>query len=250
MREPASGIRGGAAGEGGGQQAARFAEAYNRRVSNGVYQDRRDAGRALARAIAEARLPDLNDAIVLGLARGGVPVAFEVAVACRLALDVMIVRKIGVPGNREYAMGAVASGGAVVINPDVARDFHMSEEMLGHEIEAQKQEIERLENLYREGRPPIEFGEGGVILVDDGLATGASMRAAVRAVRPQAKRVTVTIPVGARSTCVELTKEVDHMVCAMMPEPLQAVSLFYRNFEPTSDEEVRWLLAEARQRSA
>ena len=220
--------------------------AYNRGVSNTIYQDRRDAGRVLAQAIAEAHLPDLNATIVLGLVRGGVPVAFEVAVAGGLPLDVMIVRKIGAPGNREYAMGAVASGGAVVLNPEVVRNFHMTEEKLHQVIEAQKQEIERLEGLYREGRPPIEFGEGGVILVDDGLATGASMRAAVRAVRPRAKRVTVAVPVGARSTCSELSQEVDHMVCAMMPEPLEAVSLFYRDFEPTSDEEVQWLLTEGR----
>jgi len=218
-------------------------------VSSGIYQDRRDAGRVLAQAIADSHLPDLQNAIVLGLVRGGVPVAFEVAMACGLPLDVMIVRKIGAPGNREYAMGAVASGGAVVLNADVMRDFYMTEERLHPVIEAHKREIERLESLYREGRPPIEFGEGGVILVDDGLATGVSMRAAVRAVRGLAKRVTVAIPVGARSTCSELSKEVDHMVCAMTPEPLEAVSLFYREFEPTSDEEVRALLAEARQRS-
>jgi predicted phosphoribosyltransferase len=217
-------------------------------VLNGIYQDRRDAGRVLAQAIAEAHLPDLQDAIVLGLVRGGVPVAFEVAMACGLPLDVMIVRKIGAPGNREYAMGAVASGGAVVLNAGVVRDFCMTEEKLRHVIETQKQEIERLESLYREGRPPIEFGEGGVILVDDGLATGASMRAAVRAVRSRAKRVTVAVPVGARSTCGELRKEVDHMVCPMMPEPLEAVSLFFLDFEPTSDEEVRRLLADARSR--
>jgi putative phosphoribosyl transferase len=213
-----------------------------------IYQNRREAGRMLAQAIAEAHLPDLNDAIVLGLVRGGVPVAFEVAIACELPLDVMIVRKIGAPGNREYAMGAVSSGGAVVLNPGVVRDFYVTEEKLRHVIEAQKQEIERLENLYREKRPPIEFGEGGVILVDDGLATGASMRAAVSAVRPLTKRVTVAVPVGARSTCSELSAEVDHMVCRMIPERLEAVSLFYRDFEPTSDEEVRWLVAEARKR--
>jgi len=214
-----------------------------------IYQDRRDAGRVLAQAIAEAHLPDLSDAIVLGLVRGGVPVAFEVAMACGLPLDVMIVRKIGAPGNREYAMGAVASGGTVVLNPGVVRDFYLTEDKLRHVVDAQKQEIERLESLYREGRPPVQFGEGGVILVDDGLATGASMRAAVRAVRPRAKRVTVAVPVAARSTCSELSKEVDHVICAMTPDPLEAVSLFYREFEPTSDEEVRELLAQARQRS-
>jgi predicted phosphoribosyltransferase len=214
-----------------------------------IYHDRRDAGRVLAQALIEANLQHLKDATVLGLARGGVPVAFEVALACGLPLDVMIVRKIGAPGNREYAMGAVASGGEVVLNFDVVRDFRVSEEKLRQVIEEQEKEIERLESLYRGGRPPVEFGEGGVILVDDGLATGASMRAAVRAVRPRAKRVTVAVPVAARSTCLELSKEVDQMVCASTPDPLEAVSLFYREFGPTSDEELRELLQLARLRS-
>lgn len=224
-----------------------------------IYQDRREAGRVLAQAVADAHLPDIANAIVLGLVRGGVPVAFEVATALGLPLDVMIVRKVGAPGNREFAMGAVASAGAnaaagavaavaagaVVLNPEVVRGFGVPEEKLRQLIDEQKHEIERLENLYREGRPPVEFGHGGVILVDDGLATGASMRAAVRAVRPRAKLVTIAVPVAARSTCVELGKEVDHVVCPMMPEPLEAVSLFYREFGPTSDDEVRALLAEA-----
>jgi len=219
-----------------------------------IYQDRREAGQVLAQAVAEAHLPDVQDAVVLGLVRGGVPVAFEVAMALGLPLDVMIVRKIGAPGNREFAMGAVASGGAlapegaVVLNPDVVIGFGVSDEKLRHLIHEQKREIERLESVYREGLSPLEFGEGGVILVDDGLATGASMRAAVRAVQPRARRVTVAVPVAARSTCEELSKEVDRMVCPMMPEPLEAVSLFYRDFAPTSDEEVRALLAEARRR--
>ena len=213
-----------------------------------IYQDRSEAGRVLAHSVAEAHLPGVKGAVVLGLVRGGVPVAFEVAMALALPLDVMIVRKIGAPGNREFAMGAVASGGAVVLNPEVVQGFGVSEEKLRYLIEEQQEEIERLESLYREGRSPVEFGEGGVILVDDGLATGASMRAAVRSVRPCAKRVTVAVPVAARSTCSELSKEVDHLVCAMMPEPLEAVSLFYRDFTATSDEEVRTLLAEARKR--
>jgi len=218
-------------------------------VGERIYQDRREAGKALARTVLDAGLPDLKDAVVLGLVRGGVPVAFEVAMALGLPLDVMIVRKIGAPGNREFAMGAAASGGAVVLNPEVVAGYGVSEERLRNLIEEQRTEIGRLEKLYREGRPPVEFGEGGVILVDDGLATGASMRAAVQAVRPRARRVTVAVPVGARSTCEELGKEVDHMVCPLMPDPLEAVSLFYREFGPTEDEEVRTLLTEARQRS-
>lgn len=202
----------------------------------------------LAQVLAEARLPDVRNAVVLGLVRGGVPVAYEVAMALKLPLDVMIVRKIGAPGNREFAMGAVASGGAVVLNPDVVRGFNVSEQKLRYVIQIQKQEIERLESLYRQGLPPVKLSDGGVILVDDGVATGASIRAAVRAVRPIAKHVTVAVPVGARSTCAELGKEVDQMVCAMTPEPLEAVSLFYREFGPTSDEEVRALLEDAGKR--
>jgi putative phosphoribosyl transferase len=202
----------------------------------------------LARAVLEADVPDLKDAVVLGLVRGGVPVAYQVALACELPLDVMVVRKLGAPGCSEFAMGAVASGGAVVVNPEIVRHFGVSDEKLAHMIEARTREIERLESLYREGGPSMEFGEGGVILVDDGLATGSSMRAAVRSVRARAKRVTVAVPVGARTTCSELSREVDHLVCAMMPDPLEAVSLFYREFEPTSDEEVRMLLADSRNR--
>ena len=213
-----------------------------------IYQDRREAGRVLAQAVLDAGLPNLKDAVVLGLVRGGVPVAYEVALACGLPLDVMIVRKLGAPGCREFAMGAVAGGGAMVVNPVVVRDFGVSEEQLRHLIEGQRREIERLESLYREGRAPVELGEGGVILVDDGLATGASMRAAVRAVRPSARRVTVAVPVAARSTCNELGREVDHMVCPFTPDPLEAVSLFYRDFGPTGDDEVRALLTEARRR--
>jgi len=222
--------------------------AYNRRVSDRIYQDRREAGQQLAQAVIDAGLPDLKDAVVLGLVRGGVPVAFEVALALGLPLDVIIVRKIGAPGNREFAMGAVASGGALVLNQEVVRGFGITEDELRRLIDTQTQEIERLENLYREGRPPVEFADGGVILVDDGLATGASMRAAVRAVRPRALRVTVAVPVGARRTCDELSREVDRLVCPLIPDPLEAVSLFYRDFAPTEDGEVRELLAEARKR--
>ena len=209
-----------------------------------IFQDRRDAGRVLAQVIAAA--PGLGNAVVLGLARGGVPVAYEVAKACGFALDVLIVRKLGAPRCREFAMGAIASGGAMVLHPEALREFHVSEEQLDALIERQKREIERLESAYRAGRPPVGFGEGGVILVDDGLATGASMRAAVRAVRPRATQVTIAVPVGAKRTCDELSKDVDRMICAYAPERLEAVSLFYRDFSPTSDEEVRELLADAR----
>jgi len=218
------------------------------RVDEVIFQNRREAGRLLGEAVATAGLHDLDSAVVLGLARGGVPVAFEVACRCTLPLDVMLVRKLGAPRCREFAMGAIASGGTVVLNTDVVRGFGVTEHQLNELIERKTRELERLEYIYREGRPPVEFGDGGVILVDDGLATGASMRAAVQAVRQRAKRVTVAVPVAARSTCAVLSQEVDHLVCVSMPEPLEAVSLYYREFGPTSDEEVQGLLAEARNR--
>jgi putative phosphoribosyl transferase len=213
-----------------------------------IYRDRKDAGRVLAQAVADAHLSDLADAVVLGLVRGGVPVAYEVATALGLPLDIMVVRKIGAPGNPELAMGAAASGGAVVLNPDVVRAYQIGEEKLRLLIEAQKQEVERIEQMYRQGRPAFDFEHRGVILVDDGLATGASMRAAIRAVRPRARRVIVAVPVGARSTSDELRREVDHVICAMIPEPLEAVGLFYEDFRPTADDHVIALLAEARKR--
>ena len=198
----------------------------------------------LAEAVAAANLRELKTAVVLGLARGGIPVAFEVARACHLLLDVMLVRKLGAPRCREFAMGAIASGGTLVLNSEVVRRFGVTDHQLQELIERKTRELERLEHLYREGRPSVELGEGGVILVDDGLATGASMRAAVQAVRPRAKHVAVAVPVAAKSTCAELSQEVDKLICVSMPEPLDAVSLYYREFGPTSDDEVRDLLAE------
>lgn len=189
-----------------------------------------------------AALPDLADAVVLGLVRGGVPVAYEVAHACGLPLDILVVRKLGVPGQEELAMGAIASGGSVVLNDSIVRSCRVSEKQLEQVIERERREMERRETLYRERRPPVDLVGRGVILVDDGLATGASMRAAARAVKGRAQRVIVAVPVGARSTCEELAREVDRVVCATMPEPLDAVSLFYSDFEPTTDEEVKRLI--------
>ena len=216
-----------------------------RRVSERAYLDRREAGRALAAAVLE--LPDLEDAVVLGLVRGGVPVAYEVAKARGLPLDILVVRKLGAPGQEELAMGAVASGGEVVFNEDVVRSFHVSPKFLEMLIEHEIESIARLEYLYREGRAPVPIDGRAVILVDDGLATGASMRAAICAVKKRARSVVVAVPVGARSTCEELATEVDRFVCTLTPERFDAVSLYYRDFEPTSDEEVRTLLRENRQ---
>jgi putative phosphoribosyl transferase len=215
-------------------------------VADVVFQDRTEAGRMLARVVAGA--PGLSDAVVLGLARGGVPVAYQVAVACGLPLDVIIVRKLGAPHCQEFAMGAIASGGAMVLNRDAVREFHVSEEQLERLIEGQKKEINRLERIYREGHPPTEIGDRVVILVDDGLATGASMKAAARAVRPRASQVTIAVPVAARSSVEEIGSEVDRVMCVCVAERLEAVSLFYHDFSPTSDEEVRALLADAGRR--
>jgi predicted phosphoribosyltransferase len=205
-----------------------------------MFQDRRDAGRVLARLVAE--LPGLRDAVVLGLVRGGVPVAHEIALACGLPLDILVVRKLGVPGQEELAMGAIASGGRVVLNQDVLRRTGVSEEELAEVIAREKVEMARRERVYREGRGPIEIEGRAVILVDDGLATGASMRAAIAAVKGRARTVIVAVPVGAKSTCAELATEVDRLICATMPRLLDAVSLFYRDFDPVSDEEVKELL--------
>jgi putative phosphoribosyl transferase len=209
-------------------------------VSEKVFQNRREAGRVLGELIA--RLPGLEDGVVLGLVRGGVPVAFEVARACALPLDILAVRKLGAPEAEELAMGAIASGGFMVLNDDVLRRFHVSEKRLNQVIEQETLEMSRRENLYRSGRSPIDIAGRTVILVDDGLATGASMRVAIRAVRGLARHVIVAVPLGAKSTCDELAQLADSVVCALTPEPLDAVSLFYREFGPTSDEEVRMML--------
>jgi predicted phosphoribosyltransferase len=209
-------------------------------VSEIVFQDRREAGRVLGKLVTSVL--DLKEAVVLGLVRGGVPVAFEVARACRLPLDIFVVRKLGVPGQEELAMGAIASGGGFVLNEQIVRSCHVSEKKLGHVIEREREEMERREKLYREGRPAVEIAGRAVVLVDDGLATGASMRAAIRAVSGRARRVIVAVPVGAKSTCEDLAQEVDEVVCTRMPDPLDAVSLFYREFGPTDDDEVKSLM--------
>lgn len=211
-----------------------------------VYEDRRDAGRALAPLVAT--LPDLHRAIVLALPRGGVPVAYEVAGALNLPLDVLIVRKLGAPGQRELAIGAVASGGVFAINAELVEFFHISEANLRTMIEHEQQEIAHRELMYRAGAPPFAIEGRTAILVDDGLATGASMRAAARAIRPRAGRVVIAVPVASASTCGELESEADRVLCLDTPEDFQAVGQFYRDFSPTTDEEVRWLLADARVR--
>jgi predicted phosphoribosyltransferase len=209
-----------------------------------IFQDRRDAGAVLAGAVATT--PGLRDAVVLGLPRGGVPVAAEVAHSLGLPLDVFIVRKLGTPGQEELGMGAVASGGTLVINESIVEQLRISPDTIEAVAEREKREIERREQVYRDGRPPIRIEGRTAILVDDGLATGATMLAAVRALRPRVRRIIVAVPVAAESTCRQLQPEVDQIICATTPQPFFAVGSFYRNFEQTTDEEVRTILARSR----
>ena len=211
-----------------------------------IFRDRRDAGRVLARIILGMR--EWKDGLVLGLPRGGVPVAYEVARALNLPLDVFVVRKLGAPGQEELAMGAVASGGTRVVNENVVRELGISPEALEAASRRETTEIERRERAYRDGNPPARIDGRTVILVDDGLATGASMMAAVRAVRTRAREVIVAVPVAAKATCEEISHEVDQLICAETPRSFMAVGMFYRNFQPTTDEEIRGLLAESRRR--
>jgi putative phosphoribosyl transferase len=209
-----------------------------------IFQDRRDAGRALARTVAA--LPGLKETIVLALPRGGVPVGFEVARAHSLLLDILVVRKLGVPGEEELAMGAITSDGTAVFNSDIIHAFQITDEMLRAASKRERLEVEREEREYRSGHPSLEIAERTVLLVDDGLATGATMRAAARSASSRAKHVLIAVPVAAASTCRELQCEAELLLCTATPEPFGAVGRFYRNFLPTSDDEVRTLLAQAR----
>jgi predicted phosphoribosyltransferase len=213
------------------------------------YLDRTEAGQRLAaELIAYANHPDV---LVLGLPRGGVPVAFEVAEVLGVPLDVFVVRKLGVPGHEELAMGAIASGGVQVLNEDMVRRLDILPEFM-HTVAAREQRIlEYREHFYRGDRPAPEVQGRTVILVDDGLATGATMRAAVAALRPrQPARMVIAVPVAARATCEELKAVADEVVCAATPRPFHAVGRWYEDFSPTSDAEVRDLLVQAAQRQA
>jgi putative phosphoribosyl transferase len=184
--------------------------------------------------------------VVLALPRGGVPVGFEVARALDADLDVFVVRKLGVPGEEELAFGAIASGGVRVLNPEVIGYLRLSTEIIDEVTAREQHLLEAREQLYREGRPAVTVSGRSVILVDDGLATGASMLAASRAMQPLgARRVTIAVPLGARETCNELRKEVDQVVCAATPRPFTAVGAWYEDFTQVTDEEVRTLLKEA-----
>src|SRR6267378_8331191 len=211
-------------------------------IRPGLFRDRREAGRVLAEKLAAyANRPDV---LVLALPRGGVPVAYEVARALGAPLDVFVVRKLGVPGYEELAMGAVATGGVRVLNEQLVERLGIPDDMIDAVAAREQQELARRERLYRGGRPPPDVRGRTVILVDDGLATGATMRAAIMALRQlQPARIVAAIPTASPETCEELRAEVDDVICAITPEPFLAVGHWYEDFSQTTDDEVRDLLA-------
>ncbi|MBV9720017.1 MAG: phosphoribosyltransferase [Candidatus Eremiobacteraeota bacterium] len=207
-----------------------------------LFADRADAGRQLAQALSSyARNPAV---IVLALPRGGVPIGYEVARHLEAPLDVYIVRKLGVPGHEELAMGALASDGTCVVDDDLIRALRIDESELDEVVQRELEELRRRENAYGHARPSIEIAGKLVIVVDDGLATGASMRAAATALRAQRPTAIVAgVPVAAPRTCASLERVVDRVVCVHTPDPFHAVGLYYRDFEQTGDDEVRRLLS-------
>jgi len=206
-----------------------------------MFSDRREAGRELARLLPASLRSD--DVVVLALPRGGVPVAFEIAQALGAPLDVFLVRKLGTPGHPELAMGAIASGGIRVLNDEVVEYLNIPRDLIDAVAEREQAELERREAAYRQGRPMPSLRNRTVILVDDGLATGSTMKAAVEAAKhEQPTRVIVAVPVGAPETCRELANRADEVICARMPTPFSAVGQWYRDFTQTTDEEVKNLL--------
>jgi predicted phosphoribosyltransferase len=209
-----------------------------------LFKDRGDAGRKLAQKLS--KYANRTDVVVLGLPRGGVPVAFEVAKALAAPLDIFLVRKLGVPGHEELAMGAIASGGVRVLNNSVVQTLEIPDELIDWAAAKEQQELERRERAYRGDRPKPDVHRQTVILVDDGLATGASMRAAVAALRTQAPAsIVVAVPTAAAETCAQFEDEVDDIICASTPEPFWGVGAWYEDFSQTTDAEVRELIAQA-----
>jgi predicted phosphoribosyltransferase len=213
--------------------------------SSQVFRDRRHAGRLLAKALRA--YAGRSDVTVLGLPRGGLPVAYEVAHALHAPLDVLVVRKLGVPGHEEYAMGAIASGGAKVFDDPLVKALAIPKAAIEAVVRAEQAELERRERLYRDGRPLPDLRGRCVIVVDDGLATGSTMRAAVKALRSQApERIVVGVPTGSVESCEYLRSVADEVVCARTPQPFRSVGQWYEDFSQTSDDEVHDLLVRAR----
>ncbi len=209
-----------------------------------IFRDRADAGKELARKLAPHKG---SGAQVLALPRGGVPVAFEVARALRAPLDVFVVRKLGVPGHVELAMGAIASGGVRVLNEETLAELRINDATLNAVTQAELAELQRRENAYRGGLPPPQVSARPVILIDDGLATGASMYAAVLALRALSpSKIVVAVPVAPADACANIARYVDEMVCAATPEPFRGVGAWYGDFRQVSDDEVRAMLRSAR----
>jgi putative phosphoribosyl transferase len=213
------------------------------------FRDRREAGQLLATKLtAYANRPDV---LVLALPRGGVPVAYEVARALGAPMDIFLVRKLGVPGYEELAMGAIATGGVRVLNDELVGGLRIPDYIIDEVAAWEQQELERRECLYRGARPVPDVRGRTVILVDDGLATGATMQAAVKALRlQQPARIVVAVPTAAPETCTQLKAVADDVICAITPEPFHAVGLWYEDFSQTTDEEVRDLLAQGSDRRA
>lgn len=208
------------------------------------FVNRRHAGRVLATQLRAYAGRD--DVLVLGLPRGGVPVAYEVAQALAAALDVFVVRKLGVPRQPELAMGAIASGGICIVNDDIVHWYRIPPAVIDAVARTEERELRRREQAYRHGRPAVPIAGKVVVLVDDGLTTGSTMRAAIRAVRRlQPARIVVAVPVGASETCEELRAVADEVVCARTPAPFSAVGVWYEDFSQTTDDEVARLLQES-----
>lgn len=209
-----------------------------------LFADRKDAGEKLAQKLSEYTSAD--NVVVLGLPRGGVPVAYEVAKAIRSPMDIFLVRKLGVPGQEELAMGAIASGGVRVLNDSLIDQLSITDKMLASVAAQEQQELERRERVYRGDNPHVELTDKKAILVDDGIATGASMKAAIEALRAhKPEKIIVAVPVSPPDTYMEIKEQVDEIVCIDTPQPFYGVGMWYDDFSQTTDEEVKEYMNQA-----